>query len=68
MNPTNKYLAKLTGLPNLDDVTDTQRLRSLRYIALNKLDGMLKRGTPLPYRIAAGEYADRAAAKAEAVS
>ncbi len=64
-NPTNKRLADLTRLPNLDRIDDVERLRSLRDIALSKLDGMLRqRGNPLRYLTAAGLYADRAAEKA----
>ncbi len=64
-NPTNERLADLTRLPNLDRINDVARLRSLRDIALRKLDGMLRQpGNPLRYLAAAGMYADRAADKA----
>ena len=35
-NPTNERLAELTGLPNLDNITDTNRLSTLADIADNK--------------------------------
>ena len=64
-NPTNERLADLTGLPNLDNINDVERLRSLRSIALRKLDGMMRQGgNPLRYLAAAGLYADRSAEKA----
>ncbi len=64
-NPPNALLAKMTGLPNLENITDVERLRILRDIALRKLDGMMRQGgNPLRYLAAAGLYADRAAEKA----
>ncbi len=63
-NPTNERLADLTRLPNLDTITDVDRLRSLRDIALRKLDGMRTRRGNFALARAAGLYADRAAEKA----
>ena len=64
-NPSNEYLAELTGLPNLDTITDTARLINLAYIADSKLAGMQRQGgSPLRYLAAAKLYADRADDKA----
>ncbi len=62
MNPTNERLADLTGLPNLDAITDPARLDSLVDIAYRKMGGMLQQGgSPLRYQAAAKLYAERAA-------
>ncbi len=64
-NPSNTYLAKLTGLPNLDDITDPAVLRSLRDIAMRKLASrMHQNGHPRRYAMSAGLYTVRAAEKA----
>ncbi len=73
-NPTNGHLAELTGLPNLDNVTDPKRLTLLVITASTKLAGMLQQNkinrcknraaNPLRYQVATKLYADRAAAKA----
>ena len=62
--PSNERLAKLTGLPNLDTITDIKRLRSLRDMALRKLASRLhQNGHPRCYAMSAGLYAVRAAEK-----
>lgn len=67
-NPSNTRLAELTGLPNLDNIIDTDRLHSLSDIAYRKSAGMLRQGgNPLRYLAAADRYAERAAEKAEQV-
>ena len=64
-DPSNERLAELTGLPNLDTITDSTYLRSLRDIALRKLASRLhQNGHPRPYAMSAGLYAVRAAEKA----
>ena len=64
-NPPNDRLAYLVALPNLDTISDVARLRSLTTFALARIDAL--RTSPWPRRIALGLYADRAAARAEAL-
>ena len=59
MTYTNTDLARLTRLPNLDNIVDPERLERLVEIAYAKLAGF-QNGVPLRYRVAAKQYGKQA--------